>query len=829
MHRTLPLLVAAVALGALLQTATVADGRQEKGMKLAFEPPPPAAPPGPAGEAPAARDELLLRGAGLPGDGAGLLAYLRQRGREVPDPERLAGLLRALGSADPAAARRACAELLGVGPAAVPLLRQAAKDDAPAATALARRCLRHLETNPGTLSAAVLRLVALRRPPAAAGAVLAFLPHAEDETVLEEARAALAAVAWRDGKPDGDLLAGLEHPLPVCRGAAVEALCQGGSAEPRPVLRKLLADPSPSVRLRAALALAQAHDPKAVSTLITLLADLPLEQARRAEEYLAALAGEQAPRAALAADEAARRRCRDEWAAWWLASEAPGLVEEVRKRTVTDANLRKGQALIRQLGDDEFAVREKAEIEIRALGAPMVPLLRQALRHGDLEVRQRAEACLAALEHDRSVPLSPVTVRLIALRRPPGTAEALLAYLPAAEDEALTAELQQALDAVATAGGKADPALVRALADPAGARRGAAAGALCQVPGVDFSAVRPLLQDPDPAVRLKVALALAGAGEKEAVPVLIDLVGRLPADQGALAEEYLLRLAQDHPPALPPGGGEARQKRRNAWAAWWAAAGARVQMLPRPAPPAVERVHNFTLLVQPQGNQVVEVSADGKVRWQITGLLAPQDAEVVARDRVLVAEHNGQRVTERNLQGEVLWTKSTPGSWPVGVQRLRNGHTFIACRNQLLEVDRGGRELYTIARPVNDVVVARRLRDGQIVCVTAQRAVLRLDTAGKELKSFTVPFAQVNGAEVLPNGHVLLCATWNNRVAEFDAEGRAVWDQAVTQPVAACRLPGGNTLVALQQWPAKVVEMDRGGKVVGEIATTVHTYRLRRR
>jgi HEAT repeat protein len=799
MHCTLPLLIAAVLV--------------------------PGAPPA---DTAADRDEGLLREAGLDTGGPGLLAYLRQRTREAPDPGRLADLVRDLGSEDRGVARRACGELLGVGAPAVPLLRQAARDpDTRAAGTLARRCLHHLEGNPGALSAAVLRQVARCRPADAAAAVLAFLPHAEDEAVLEEGRAALAALAWIDGKPDPALVAGLENPLPLCRGMAVEALCQNGITEPRAALRKLLRDPSTSVRLRASLALAQAHDATAVATLITLLAELPLEQARRAEEYLAALAGDQAPKVALAADAASRRRCRDEWAAWWRASEGPGLLGEVRRRTLTEDNLRKGQALIRQLGDDEFVVREKAVVEIKARGTLMVPLLRQALRSSDLEVRQRAEACLAALRHDP--PLAPAVVRLIALRRPAGAAEALLAYLPAADDEEMAAELQQALGAVAVVDGKVDPVVVRALDDPGADRRAAAAEAVCQVGGEHLPAVRRLLADPDPAVRLRVALALAGAGQREAVPVLIDLVGELPAAQGALAEDYLLRLAGDRSPSMPAGDGAARKKRRDAWAAWWAGAGAKVPMVARLTPAAVERVHNCTLLVQPQGNQVVEVGPDGKVRWQIAGLLGPQDAEVVGRDRVLVAEFNGQRVTERNFRGEVLWTRAMPGSWPLGVQRLRNGHTFIACRNQLLEVDRTGRAVFTIARPANDVLTARRLRDGQIVCVTNQRQVLRLDAAGKELKSFTVPMLMGNGLDVLPNGHLLVCVTWMNKVTEYDGEGRAVGELTVTAPMAACRLPGGNTLVAQQQWPAKVLEVDRGGKTVGEVPTTQYTYRIRRR
>ena len=66
-------------------------------------------------------------------------------------------------------------------------------------------------------------------------------------------------------------------------------------------------------------------------------------------------------------------------------------------------------------------------------------------------------------------------------------------------------------------------------------------------------------------------------------------------------------------------------------------------------------------------------------------------------------------------------------------------------------------------------------------------------------------------------------------VTEYDAEGKTVFDAGVTQPTAACRLPNGNVLAAPQQWPAKVVELDRSGKQVSEFTTTTYVYRLRQR
>src|SRR5262249_44682024 len=153
----------------------------------------------------------------------------------------------------------------------------------------------------------------------------------------EEVKAALAAVAVRDGKPEPVLVQALEDPSALRRAAAAEALSQVPGEEIRDRLRKLLADPRPMVRLRVALALAgSGKDPKAVSTLIALLAELPPAQAKQAEDYLLGLAAEQAPKVNLGNDDASREKARDAWAAWWLDTEGPGLVEEFTRRTLTD-------------------------------------------------------------------------------------------------------------------------------------------------------------------------------------------------------------------------------------------------------------------------------------------------------------------------------------------------------------------------------------------------------------------------------------------------------------------------------------------------------------
>ncbi len=776
-------------------------------------------------------DELRLKNAFQKTDGASLVAFLRTRAEGEASSEKLAELITALESNSIAERQKACGELVAIGSPAIPALREAARRvDSPDSSALARRCLKAIEEEPGLLSVAVVRILAARRPAGTAEALLAYLPHAENDTVMEELKAALAGVAYDKGKANPAVLKALGDDHPLRRASAIVALCQSGIAEPRATLRKLLLDPAPSVRLRASLALAQASDAKAVSTLIALLPDLPTAQAQEVESFLTELAGDQAPKAPVGVDDLSKQKARDEWAKWWLASEGPELLGELTRRTLTEEQMSRAQALIEKLGDDAFETRQQAEVELKKMGAMIIPLLRQALKHRDLEVRNRAKECLSVIEGDKTVPLSPVTARLLALRKPKGAAEALLAYLPFAEDDTLLDELQIALNMVAYPSGKAHPLIVKSLNDKNPVRRAAAATALCNGPMGDYlPLILRLLKDKDANVRLKVALALAGAREPTAVPTLIALVGELPPEGSSAAEEYLMKLARDNGPKGMPDGESADilKKRSVAWEKWWNDNRSHVAMVDRFTPVIRERFLNHTLLIQANNNQIEERDKDNKVLWTMTGLFNPWDAQVLPGKKVLITEYNGQRVTERTFDGKIVWEKKVP-SWPMSAERLKNGQTFIVCRNLLLLVDRGGRELLKIERP-HDLMSARRLANGHMIVVTSNREIIRLDRTGKELKKATVPEVYYNQNEILNNGNVIIPLGWKGELKEYNGDGKEVWSARAPQPIHAVRLPNGNTLVASQNWPYKTYELDKAGKQIAETQINVYVFRVKRR
>ena len=207
---------------------------------------------------------------------------------------------------------------------------------------------------------------------------------------------------------------------------------------------------------------------------------------------------------------------------------------------------------------------------------PILPLLRQVLPR---PTRPRSPGSDSGLHRDNRgenekakeeyLPRFLALARLVALRKPPGAAEAILAYLPSQDEDGLREELQNALAAVAFSKGEANPVLLKALTDRSATRRIAAARALCTVPQPDhLEKVRRLLQDADPAVRLAVALALAEARDPGALPALASFIAQAPADLAAQAEDFLSQLAGEAGPKDLPQGEVNREKRSAAWASW---------------------------------------------------------------------------------------------------------------------------------------------------------------------------------------------------------------------------------------------------------------------
>jgi HEAT repeat protein len=768
----------------------------------------------------ASPEQQVLKAAHLSDGDSDLLAYFKRR-TQPPGRDELEAAIKQLSAKTAAERDKGAAALIGWGEAAVPLLRQAANTvDEIQAAALARECLANIEGSAGaTLTQSAAHLLAARRPAGATRLLLAYLPRSEDDSVLEAIETALESVGVEDGKPAAPLLGAVKDPLPVRRTVAVRVLGKIGGSAALTAIRPLLKDRRPTVRMEAAISLLQAHDAESFPVLIELVGDLAPVQREQVETLLNEVAGEWAMNTPPGEDATSRRLRRDLWAAWWRSTSGERLLEEVRARTLSDEDREEIAKLIAGLSDPSPQAREKASGElVRRFGKRAVSLLYRARQeHSDGKARP-IEKCLEAVERGTPQSLPEATFRLLALRQPKGTVEALLAYTPCTENPTAQLELEKALAVLGCPDGKPVKALAEALADPLPARRLTAGKVLARAAGKEHLAeVRKLMRDRDSEVRLQVGLELVHRGNKDAVPVLIRLLGELPAEGAHQVEDCLALLAGDKvPEAELPEAVADRGPAVEAWQKWWKANADAVDMASLGSGRQAQGMVVTEQQPLPPNTQgrVVGLDARGKVRWEIGNLAWPNHARVLPSGQVLVVEQQN-RLSLRDRKGKSVWDRNYLNIFQV--DPLPGGSLFVLCRNQVMVVDRQGKEVYS--HPEGTYILGGgRLPNGHSAYFTNQGTYVRLNARGKVVKTAQVGIPLqfgINGLEILPGDRILVSQANTQKVIEYNLEGKAVWEASVSQPGWPHRLANGRTLVPINN-NNQIVELDRRGKVVSE-------------
>lgn len=530
------------------------------------------------------------------------------------------------------------------------------------------------------------------------------------------------------------------------------------------------------------------------------------------------------------------------------ADDPTGLLDYLRQRTLSDADRSKIQAVIRRLGADDFEQRLQAAAEVERFGPAAVGPLRSASQNDtDYEIAFQAGECLKRMEKVPHAAVAAAAVRALAKTRPPEAAKVLLAFLPLADDDTVGNAIREALTAMAVRDGKAEPALVEALTDPAAERRAAAAVALIEggpakervrVPDA-YSKVRAAVKaETDVETRFQMLYSLLlTARETEAVAPLIDALPELPRGRLWQAEDYLLQLAgNDAPKAILGKSKESLSKARDAWKGWWAKAEADTDLGKFAYTP---RVTGKTLLVLMDhrgftSGAVVELGPDLKERWKIVGLAAPQDAQFLPDGSLVIAEFNSNKVTIRDTAGRVLATRTIGGKNrtygnPQQVQVLSNGNLMVTSRNFVLEFKKDkDEEAMTYVRKTHDIHAAYRLPDGQTLVLTQsppnQGVGIFLDKDGKELPDRKLKTGAPHYlAHITQTGPDRILLTELNQVVEYDLKkNKLVWKRAANQPRSVQRLPNGNTLVveATPNSSNRLVEFTPNGEEVWSYQST---------
>lgn len=516
-----------------------------------------------------------------------------------------------------------------------------------------------------------------------------------------------------------------------------------------------------------------------------------------------------------------------------LPLDTKSLLDYIRQRSLTEAMQEQMAQNVTDLGHRSFRRREKAALHLTRIGRPALPFLQHALSLQDMEIVRRARRAKELIEERPCTEHMKAVIRVLAARRSREAPEVLLSYLPSVTD---SQEREVILTALARTGlddGKPLTAIDQGTKDPRPEKRAAAAYVLGKAIPLPRQQLFALLRDPEPVVRFRAAEALIRAREKAAVPALIDLIETMPDERCWQVEDALFQLARDQkaPGSLQSQDPSHRRAAAQQWQAWWVHNAAAIDLT------RIDFDHprrGYTLFCEydggPRGGCVWLAGRDGKPRWEVSGLLGPNDARLLPNGRILIAERNGNRVTERDRKGNILWEKRVEGG-AIACQRLHNGNTLITTWSDVIEVERSGRVVWRFTHS-RGMRYAYQARDRRILGISANGEVFFLSPKGKKMQAI-LPERYTRGAgywasvEQLSNGHLLVALGSREKVVEIDQSGKIQWEVTVPNAVFATRLRDGNTLIC--NFEQRVVtRVNREGKEVSRSLLTGRPFVVRR-
>lgn len=469
--------------------------------------------------------------------------------------------------------------------------------------------------------------------------------------------------------------------------------------------------------------------------------------------------------------------------------------------------------VIRQLDDPDFARREDATRELLRQVGGVAPLLAEAIRGDNAEIRWRAKVILEQTDRESRTLLGAV-LSAIHERRVVGLVAPLFAVLPLCGDDHLRQQLRRALAVTAS---PADAGFLRqqlAAGDPQARIAAVVALAAALGPAADAEALT-LLADVSEEVQAAAARELANHGRRESLPVLVRLLESSETAIRTRAIQTLRALTGKHfeyTVYAPP------EQRAGAVAAWkeWLATDGPTASLAIPLKDVAISLGRLLVCDHAQ-NLLVEYDTAGKSVWEKTVGTQPWACQGLSDGHRLVGSYQEKSIVEFDARGEEVWRFAGLPGGPTSVQRLESGNTLVACTEAevIVEIDSAKKIVWQVklqGRPVD----ARRLEDGRTL-VTLQNAqkVVELDPSGKQVWEIS-GVGQAFSAERLDSGNTLVCAIGQNKVREFDRSGRVVWERgSFVNPYSAQRLASGNTLVVDT---TGVIEIDPQGTVVNRLA-----------
>jgi HEAT repeat protein len=757
----------------------------------------------------------LLKTAGFnPANTQSLIPLFKGRSSSIPAKASIEKLIAQLINGNPEEKLAAKKDLICMGDYVISTLKKALGEILdPASEKNLKECIELVEGKGSeNLISAALKVIASEGKAESSEVLFAYLPFAAEEILRNECESTLRGLFTTSGTVFEKTLT---DPNPYKRAVAAEILVRKGNPKQISMAKSLLNDTSSLVRTRLVLAFLEQKDRVAMPTALKLLASDSKDTSSLIETALATLAGELAIQGPKNDDSISRSINQAAWAGWWKSINEQDLLTLLRESTAPIAMITEADKVFKD-NNIELIKKYINSKSFKSNPALQAFLLNRAAF--DMNIAKLIEPDSNAIKLLlQSNQVTPALIRLITLVRPANAIEIILAYIPSCNDDNIQDLLGECLGLYLNDQNTPPPALIAASTSSIEEIRTFAGRVLAQSPNeIAQKTCTTLLSDSSVRVRFEVARESIKNQNKSAIPVLIEMMTKVPAEKAEAIDQTLRAIAKDKSP-------ESKNDSKvdaAAWNTWWQKEG--TQLVLTPGFKNQEALKNFLVVEsfnqEKKSGRVFLVTPSGKTLWEITNLSNPTDALLLPNNKILITEQGANRITERDTKGNISWEKSVTN--PFHSQRLSNGNIFIASRNKIVEVGRNGNEIFSFSYPNETILAACKTRTNEYALLSYNGVFLKLDSKGNEVSKSRIPFPTnfgINGGAITQNDRVLVSIPTLNKIMEFNFSGQSTWESTITMPGIPTKLLNGN-VVAPSLNGSKIVEIQMDGKIIYESA-----------
>ena len=190
--------------------------------------------------------------------------------------------------------------------------------------------------------------------------------------------------------------------------------------------------------------------------------------------------------------------------------------------------------------------------------------------------------------------------------------------------------------------------------------------------------------------------------------------------------------------------------------------------------------HRFLAVDESRSQLLLVDQLNPEKNWSLALPTKCRDYQLIGNNQILLNAPDGYYVYDLDSRALVRELHAPAYNGTCSVRRLANGHTFLTCNQQginVYELDDKDVLLNKAAFPSLSAMRLMRLSPkGTILMGANTNLVIETDMAGKVLSQFPLPAPAKNVYQVLrlPNGNLLASSGYGHFLAELDPAGNVV-------------------------------------------------------